>query len=78
VRVVRPIMEGAEPPSLREVCEKHGIPNEARASNMIVTVKRRLQAVFRQHLRDSVMTEEALGDELTEIRRFLPELAQYD
>ena len=77
-RILEPIMKDVEPPSMDDLCHKYGIAGRIKASNMIVTVKRRLQAVFCQHLRDSVMTEEALGDELTEIRRFLPELAQYD
>ena len=76
-RILEPIMKDVDAPSMDDLCHKYGIAGKIKASNMIVTVKRRLQTVFREHLRDSVMTEEALCDELAEIKRFLPELAQY-
>jgi RNA polymerase sigma-70 factor (ECF subfamily) len=76
-RILEPIMKAIDPPSMEDLCHKYGIAGKIKASNMIVTVKRRLQAVFREHLRESVMTEESLSGELAEIKRFLPELAQY-
>jgi hypothetical protein len=38
---------------------------------MIVTVKRRFQAVLRQHLRDSVIADEYVEGEIEEIRDIL-------
>ena len=75
-RVVQPIMDGAEPPSLKDICEKYGIRDDAQASNMIVTVKRRFQAALRKHLRDSVVSNEQIDSELEELRRFFPSIAQ--
>jgi hypothetical protein len=43
---------------------------------MIVTVKRLFQTLIRQHLRDSVMSDKEAEEELAEIRRFLPKVAQ--
>ncbi len=75
-RVVQPITDGAEPPSLKELCDRHGLEDDARASNMIVTVKRRFQTALRKHLRDSVASSEQVNGELEELRRFFPRMAQ--
>jgi hypothetical protein len=75
-RVLHPIMNRKEPPLLKEIAARYGISDESRASNMMVTVKRRLQAALRQHLRESVTSEEYLEDELEQIRQFFPKIAQ--
>ena len=75
-RVLEPIMDGTNSPSLKEVCDKYGIQDDVKASNMIVTVKRRFQAALRKHLRDSVLSDELVNGELEEIRRFFPKMAQ--
>ena len=69
-------MDGTNSPSLKEVCDKYGIQDDVKASNMIVTVKRRFQAALRKHLRDSVLSDELINGELEEIRRFFPKMAQ--
>jgi len=75
-RVLEPIMEKNEPPSMTEVCRRYGIQSEATASNMMVTVKRRFQTVLKSHLRNLVVSEEQVDEELAEIMRFLPKMAQ--
>ena len=75
-RVLEPIMEKTEPISMKEICRKYGLQNETKASNMIVTVKRRFQATLRRHLRSLVVSDEQVDDELEEIMRFLPKIAQ--
>ena len=75
-RVLQPITDRTDPVGLKEICAKYGIEDETRASNMIVTVKRRFQALLREHLRKSVTSDELLGDELDEIKRFFPKIAQ--
>jgi RNA polymerase sigma-70 factor (ECF subfamily) len=77
-RVLQPIMDRTDPVPLNEICARYGIEEENTASNMIVTVKRRFQALLRDHLRQSVMSDELLGDELDEIKRFFPKIAQED
>jgi RNA polymerase sigma-70 factor (ECF subfamily) len=75
-RVLQPAVEGTAAPSMREICQRHGIANPIKASNMIVTVKRRMQSILAEHLRQSVGTDEDAQEELREIKRFLPKLAQ--
>jgi RNA polymerase sigma-70 factor (ECF subfamily) len=75
-RVLDPITERAVPVLLREICAKYGIEDEARASNMLITVKRRFKAVLRQHLRESVISDDDVSGEVEEIRRFFPDIAQ--
>ena len=75
-RSLRPIMEGCDVPSIEAVCKKHGISDTVKASNMIVTVKRRFQMIFREYLRQSAMSDKEAEEELKEIRRFLPKMAQ--
>lgn len=77
-RIVRPIMDRSDQPPLEQLCTKYDISDTAKASNMMVTVKRRFQTLLKQKLRDSVMSDEEAKMELEEIRRFLPKLAQDD
>ena len=56
-RVLLPIMNGGDPPVLETICKQYGISDAVKASNMIVTVKRRFQALLQQHIRDSVMSD---------------------
>jgi stalled ribosome rescue protein Dom34 len=39
-------------------------------------VKRRFQVALKKQLRDSVVSEAQIGDELEEIKRFFPKIAQ--
>ena len=75
-RILQPVIDGITPPSLKEICEKYGIRDDAKASNMIVTVKRRFQSALKKQLRDSVVSEEQVNGELEEIKRFFPKIAQ--
>jgi DNA-directed RNA polymerase specialized sigma24 family protein len=75
-RVLRPIMESCDAPSLETVCRNYCLSDLTKASNMIVTVKRRFQSIMRRHLRDSVMSDREAEEELKEIRKFLPKMAQ--
>ena len=75
-KVLEPILEGAESPSLLDLCHKYGIKNPRMASNMIVTVKRRFQAILRKHLRETVAVDGEVDEESERISRFLPRIAQ--
>jgi hypothetical protein len=76
-RILQPATNGTHPPAMSKICQRHGIESPVKASNMIVTVKRRLERAFAEHLRRSVTSDEEAADELKEIRRFLPKIAQY-
>jgi DNA-directed RNA polymerase specialized sigma24 family protein len=75
-RVMAPIMNETSAPSMEDICHKYGISDAVKASNMIVTVKRRFQSVLMRHLRNSVTSDEEADEELEEIMRFLPKMAQ--
>ncbi len=70
-RVLRPIMDGSPPPSLAELCALYGIAGAARASNMIVTVKRRFRAALRRHVRPLVASEAAVDEEIDDLMAIL-------
>jgi len=61
---------------MKEICRKYAVESEAKASNMMVTVKRRFQTALMNHLRSLVVSEEQVDEELSEIMRFLPKIAQ--
>jgi hypothetical protein len=75
-RVLQPILEGTPVPPLPVLCARYGVADAARASNMIVTVKRRFQDVLRRNLRQSVGSDAEMEEELQELQRFFPEIAQ--
>jgi hypothetical protein len=77
-RVVRPILQGSETPSLSELCRKHDIQDEKKASNMLITVKRRFHAVLKEHVRTTVASDKHIQAELEEILNFFPPDAQPD
>ena len=66
-RVLQPIMDNTTPPSLPEICQRHGINSLSRASNMIVTVNRRFQAGFKRHIRRSVIRDCDVDSEFREL-----------
>ena len=72
-RVVKSILEGVEPLSLTEVCKKYGVEDQKKASNMNITVKRRFQAALKEYIRNTVISESQISEELEEIMQFFPE-----
>jgi DNA-directed RNA polymerase specialized sigma24 family protein len=71
-RLVQPILQDSPPPSLQDLTEKYGIGDEKRASNMLVTVKRRFQTAIRQRVRNTVANEDDVDDEVQELLQYLP------
>ncbi len=76
-RVVQSILEKVEPPSLADICEKYGIEDEKKASNMNITVKRRFQAALKGYIRNTVTSDAQVNEELEEILRFFSKRAQH-
>lgn len=66
-QLVRPTLEGREPPPLKELCRRYHLASEKTASNMIITVKRRFQRVLRRHLRSTVGSDAEADEELRDI-----------
>jgi DNA-directed RNA polymerase specialized sigma24 family protein len=75
-RVLQPIKERTDPPSVQITCNKYGIADGIKLANMIVTVRRRIQSVLRKFVCNSVTSETLVDEELEAIIRFYPELAQ--
>lgn len=72
-RVVRPILEGAVPPPLEQVCRRYEIPNETQASNMQITVKRRFQTALKNRVREMVGSDAEVDDEIQVLMTLLAE-----
>jgi RNA polymerase sigma-70 factor (ECF subfamily) len=70
-RVLTPTMEGSPPPSMAELCDRYGITSTAKASNMIVTVKRRFRAGLVRHVRPLVGSDAEVDEEIRDLMRIL-------
>jgi RNA polymerase sigma-70 factor (ECF subfamily) len=70
-RLLEPSLEDREVPSFNQICQRYGIDNEATASNMLKTVKRLFRSVLEKHVRQTVLSGEAVEEELREIFKFV-------
>ena len=70
-RVLEPVMDNVAPPSMKEICGRYGIEDGIKASNMIITVKRKLQTAIERQLRRTVVSDDEINAELGEIVQFL-------
>ena len=68
-RVLGPIMENTEAPSMEEICRKHSVDRPSKISNMIVTVNRRFRAALKRHIRRSVAQDADVDEEFHELMR---------
>jgi len=75
-RVVRPILENLEAPSLKDICAKYAIEDEVKASNMAITVKRRFRSALKKYIRSTVISENQTDEELKEILKLFPKKEQ--
>jgi RNA polymerase sigma-70 factor (ECF subfamily) len=75
-RILQPILRNSDPASLTQLCENHSIVDTKKASNMIVTVKRRFRSVLMELIRNTVVSEEQAHEELQFLLKFFPENAQ--
>jgi RNA polymerase sigma-70 factor (ECF subfamily) len=76
-RVVQPILENNAQPSLGRLCEDYDVEDTKKASNMIVTVKRRFQAALMRYACSTVLSEDQASEELEDLFKFFPEKAQH-
>ena len=66
-RVLEPIINDSKPVPIPELCKKYGITSESKASNMQVTVKRRLRKAIEQQLRQMGQSNPVIEEEITEL-----------
>jgi DNA-directed RNA polymerase specialized sigma24 family protein len=69
-RLLRPTLRGTDPPSMKEICERYGVEESVKASNLITTVKKLFRTSLKQHVRRSVVSDAQVADELEEIEQF--------
>ena len=62
-KVIIPILDGGNAPALNDLCKKYGIPDEAKASNMIAYVKGKFRSTMMQCIRQFVDSESEVEDE---------------
>ncbi len=75
-RIIRPILEDAEPPCFAELRRRYRLENDKQASNMVITVQRRFQLALKSHVRRTVLAEDQIHEELAELMRFFEKPAQ--
>lgn len=66
-RLLQPSLNDTVAPALPVLCRQYGIEDEVKASNMLGTVKRRFQAVLKEHIRQTVISGEMAEEELREM-----------
>jgi RNA polymerase sigma-70 factor (ECF subfamily) len=70
-RVLAPILNRTQMASLSEVCAAYGISDETKASNMIITVKRRFRAILMRRLRSLAHSDDEAESEFTAVLEIL-------
>ena len=70
-RILQPILNGTTPPSLGQLCEQYVVEDESKASNMIITVKRRFRTLLKAQLSQNVSTDEEAEEEYHDLLRIL-------
>jgi DNA-directed RNA polymerase specialized sigma24 family protein len=76
-RIVGPIMGGQSPLSLTDLSQEHGIGDTKKASNMIITIKRRFRTALIQHVRRTLLSGDQASEEMEELLHYLPKSAQH-
>jgi len=70
-RVLEPILSEAARPALPALCERYRVADQAKASNMIITVKRRIQKEMARRLRQMVGSDADVAREIHDLREIL-------
>jgi len=66
-RILNPLITSSKSPSLKDMCAKYGIDDEKRASNMIITVKRRLRKSLERCLQQYAHSDSQIKKEIAEM-----------
>ena len=70
-RVLDPIIAGVEPVAVTDLCRQFGVETKAKISNMVVTVKRRLQTATARRVRQHVGSDEEVEQEIQDLMTIL-------
>jgi RNA polymerase sigma-70 factor (ECF subfamily) len=71
LHIVEPILTGEASPGLGHLCTQLGVATPVQAENMIVTVKRRFQAAMRSRVREYVVSEDQVDQEIRDLMEIL-------
>ena len=76
-RIIQPILGNQISPSISDLCDNYGIEDAKKASNMIITVKRRFQTALMHFVRSTVLSDGQANEELQYLLHFFPKTAQH-
>lgn len=71
-RIITPILEGDEAPSLRELALRHGLSDKD-VENRVITARRAYQRLLRAEIRLYAASDEEVAAEIQDIWRFMAE-----
>ena len=71
IKIINPIMDNLPSPPMKELCRQYNIENEAKASNMIITVKRCFKRAMMNHFRSFVQSDQEIEEEFNELFRII-------
>jgi RNA polymerase sigma-70 factor (ECF subfamily) len=71
-RIIAPVLEGAEVPSLRDSAQRHGL-SEKDVENRVTTARRAYQRLLRKEIRLYAGSDEEVTAEIKDIWRFMAE-----
>jgi hypothetical protein len=69
--VVAPIHGNSKSPSLRDLCLRHRVDSEVKASNMVITAKRKFRSILERRIRASVDRSSDVQDEIRDLVKIL-------
>ncbi len=72
-RLLRPILDGQATPSYQELFKRCGLKSPVQASNLLVTGKRMFDRILRAVVKEYVVDEDQVEEELTDLKRILAE-----
>lgn len=71
-RILKPLLEGTSAPELGPLCQKYGVQDVKKGSNMMMTIKRRFRTALIEQIRNTVASEELAAEEMEELLSFVP------
>jgi len=75
-KVLLPTLKSEESQPMKAIGARYGVESESRAFNMLLTVKRRFKAALRRNLANTVLTEEDVDEEWSDLLKLFDRSAQ--
>ena len=72
LRIIEPILEGSEAPSLRTLAEQYDL-GEKEVANQVLTARRAYHRLLREEIRLYARNDEEVADEIQDLWRFMAE-----